>query len=462
MKKRFVCLLFFICCVQPFSAYSNSKTYYDILGISEKASVEEIKRAYLKLAKKYHPDSNMELNNKAEIEERMKEVNRAYEVLKDPSKRFLYDRELARERVRPWMGGFDKPAGETEDLNNKAGVYQAKWSYSPFTSHLGEKPFAEKSSQNRRAYSAISDKHRRLFLIILVNNLYFKDTWNNPLPNQTDLKKINKAKRGSQAALKEILKSLGITGLNKTTRDRILNDFYHNFSEEKLRELIRQNPNTKVSWADLFKRAKKPGTHVVFKDPRAGGTVAPKGFANHQIALERAFFYFMEDIKNWYTVQNITAQERKALEKFQTLSFLNQDRIDLKTSEDRHLELMRKKLEKKEKLTREEKRELKAFEQQVKKDIRTFRKVLSALGLPAEAYHNIMIRSYMDALKDTLGQRHFSSLLAIENKRAGYIHKRIYIKDAEVLKAIKDIKMFLIQTTIKIYELWLTPSIKTF
>ena len=65
-----------------------TKDFYEILGVKEKASQEEIKKAYRKLAKKYHPDANPG-NPKAS--ERFKEIGEAYSVLSDEKKRKQYD-----------------------------------------------------------------------------------------------------------------------------------------------------------------------------------------------------------------------------------------------------------------------------------------------------------------------------------------------------------------------------------
>ena len=61
--------------------------YYQTLGVTRDANKDEIKRAYRRLARKYHPDVNKE----AGAEEKFKEINRAYEVLSEPEIRQRYD-----------------------------------------------------------------------------------------------------------------------------------------------------------------------------------------------------------------------------------------------------------------------------------------------------------------------------------------------------------------------------------
>lgn len=64
-----------------------AKSYYDILGVEKNATKEDVKKAYKKLAKKYHPD----LNKEADAEAKFKEVSEAYQVLSDEQKRAAYD-----------------------------------------------------------------------------------------------------------------------------------------------------------------------------------------------------------------------------------------------------------------------------------------------------------------------------------------------------------------------------------
>lgn len=80
------------------------KDYYHILGVDEDAEPAAIKRAYRKLARKYHPD----VSTAADAEQRFKEVSEAYEVLKDPQKRAEYD-QLRRYGTQTAGGGFQPP-----------------------------------------------------------------------------------------------------------------------------------------------------------------------------------------------------------------------------------------------------------------------------------------------------------------------------------------------------------------
>jgi molecular chaperone DnaJ len=64
------------------------RDYYEILGLNKDATTEEIKKAYRKLALKYHPDRN---SSNKEAEKKFKEINEANQILSDPEKRSKYD-----------------------------------------------------------------------------------------------------------------------------------------------------------------------------------------------------------------------------------------------------------------------------------------------------------------------------------------------------------------------------------
>lgn len=82
------------------------KDYYQVLGVDKKASQEEIKKAYRKLAVKYHPDKNQGVKS---AEDKFKEVSEAYEVLGDPEKRKQYDKLGANWKQYQRAGSYNEP-----------------------------------------------------------------------------------------------------------------------------------------------------------------------------------------------------------------------------------------------------------------------------------------------------------------------------------------------------------------
>ncbi len=94
------------------------KDYYAILGVEPSAGEAEIKTAYRRLARKYHPDVSKEKG----AEEKFKAVNEAYEALRDPQKRAAYDQLRAGgyrpgDEIRPPPGGFHRGPGGQPDLD---------------------------------------------------------------------------------------------------------------------------------------------------------------------------------------------------------------------------------------------------------------------------------------------------------------------------------------------------------
>src|SRR6266704_1208633 len=103
---------------------TRAKNLYDVLGVAKTASADEIKKAYRKLARQYHPDKNP---GDKEAEERFKEVQTAYDVLSDPEKRKQYDRFGAANgrpgAGEPGAGGFTFRVEDLGDLGDLFGGF---------------------------------------------------------------------------------------------------------------------------------------------------------------------------------------------------------------------------------------------------------------------------------------------------------------------------------------------------
>jgi curved DNA-binding protein len=135
------------------------KDYYEVMGVKRGAPQDEIKRAYRRLARKYHPDVSKETN----AEERFKELQEAYEVLKDTEKRAAYDQLGANWRqgqeFRPppdWGKGFEFSAGRGGGHGGAGGGPYERADFSDFFSELfgARSPFGAAGTREFRAGGA--------------------------------------------------------------------------------------------------------------------------------------------------------------------------------------------------------------------------------------------------------------------------------------------------------------------
>ncbi len=131
------------------------RDYYKILGVARTATAEDIKKSYRRLARKYHPDVSKEKN----AEEKFKEVQEAYEVLKDPEKRAAYDQLgsgwKSGQQFRPppdWASGFEFRGGARPGGGGGAHAFEEE-GFSDFFSSLfgGASPFATSPRQRQQA-----------------------------------------------------------------------------------------------------------------------------------------------------------------------------------------------------------------------------------------------------------------------------------------------------------------------
>ena len=110
------------------------KDYYKILEVDKKASADDIKKTYRKLAKKYHPDKNP---NDSTAEAKFKEVSEAYEVLKDPEKRKKYDTLGENWKQYQQTGGTDEDWFKNFNQTRQGGIYQFSGNFNDLFGNVG-------------------------------------------------------------------------------------------------------------------------------------------------------------------------------------------------------------------------------------------------------------------------------------------------------------------------------------
>ena len=140
------------------------KDYYETLGVTRDAGAEELKRAYRKLARKYHPDVSKEKNAEAKF----KDVQEAYEVLKDPEKRTAYD-QLGRnyrpgQQFRPppdWEQRFSHAGSQRfSDLNGFSDFFSSL--FGGAAAHAHAQPEAEAGTLEITVEEAYAGTKRRV------------------------------------------------------------------------------------------------------------------------------------------------------------------------------------------------------------------------------------------------------------------------------------------------------------
>lgn len=165
------------------------KDYYDILGVDKEASAKEIKKAYRKLAAKYHPDKNP---GDKKAEQKFKEINEANEVLSNPDKRKKYDTLGANWNAYQQDGGFDWSQfgqgnsfgqggrqtfvfeGDPSDFfSGQGGSGFSSFFEAFFGNHFGgEDPFTRFQQQSRRKNRSVSGRDLQAEMKISLKEAY--------------------------------------------------------------------------------------------------------------------------------------------------------------------------------------------------------------------------------------------------------------------------------------------------
>lgn len=200
------------------------KDYYKVLGLTKDATKEEIKKAYRKLALKYHPDKNKSIG----AEEKFKEVAEAYEILSDNEKRRMYDRHGDE--------GFTSH-GMSED-NNNFSFHDPREMFEEFFGHSD--PFADmfNDMDGGFAHSMFNGfpfhQHHEQLHKSPSNHFYTRS-------KTTPLRKDPAVEYDLRVTLEDVLK--GCTKRVKISRQRMCSDGMNTRQEDKILEI-----NVKKGW----------------------------------------------------------------------------------------------------------------------------------------------------------------------------------------------------------------------
>ena len=139
----------------------NKRDYYEVLGVSKDASLNDIKLAFRRLAKKYHPD----VNKAPDAKEKFQEVQEAYEVLSDENKRASYDKYGHAAFDNNMGGGASGFGGFSDmadmDLNDILDKVFGGDAFSQFTSFNGSNFGRSKASKRKEFNTVVKVKYHR-------------------------------------------------------------------------------------------------------------------------------------------------------------------------------------------------------------------------------------------------------------------------------------------------------------